>query len=148
MKHHQQQQRTRDEELADFHIAVYSRARELQFQRTGLLSNSDAVRIATFEHFCAGMLAIKNSVDHVRLLGGEMKEEQIQAMKDYAKLASSSSHYSCSKEATLIVQAMLDKFGASAAAEEKEQENNVIDTPDGTYGVRTTTTEKDECIAP
>ena len=58
------------DELANFHLEIYQRARKLEM-RSGLLSNSNALRIATFEHFSKGMVAINNAIAHVKLFGGE-----------------------------------------------------------------------------
>lgn len=93
------------EDLANFNLEVYSRARQLQNLRSGLLSNSDALRTATFEHFSKGLIAINSALEHARLFGGDSKEEQIQAMKEYAATSSGAT-----KEASDIVQNMLDRF--------------------------------------
>lgn len=138
----QEQSNTRDEELASFHIAIYGRARELQCQRTGLLSNSDSIRIATFEHFAAGLLAVKNAVEHARLLGGESREEQIQSMKDYANLASLYS----SKEATLVVQEMLEKFTSTTT--EKVQAGGESHEEESAAATAAADHEREECCAP
>ena len=93
------------EDLANFNLEVYSCARQLQNLRSGLLSNSDALRTATFEHFSKGLIAINSALEHARLFGGDTKEEQIQAMKEFASASSGAS-----KEAIDIVQNMLDRF--------------------------------------
>ena len=51
------------------------------------------------------MQAINCALEHARLFGGETKEEQIEAMKEYALSSSGST-----KEASDIVQNMLDRF--------------------------------------
>ena len=94
-----------DEILAQFNLDVNRRGYEMQKTRSGLLSTPDAVRVAVFEQFSQGFLAIKNAIDYTKLLGGEGKEEQIQAMKDFVSASSGST-----KEANDIVQNMLDKF--------------------------------------
>ena len=94
------------EDVANFNLGVDSRARNLQIMCSGLLSNSGALKIATFEQFNKGVVSINNAVSHVRLLDGETKEEKIQAMMQYAHSASSFN----SREASLIVENMLDKF--------------------------------------
>jgi len=94
------------DELANFHLEIYQRARKLQEMRSVLLYNSNALRIAIFKHLSKGVVAINNAIAHLKLFGGKTKEEQITAMLDYAQ---STSPYN-SKEAILIIENMLDKL--------------------------------------
>ena len=94
-----------EELLAKFNLEVHDRAYEMQKLRSGLLSSSDAVRAAVFEQFSNSFIGLKNAIDFTKLLGGESKEDQIQAMKEFVSSSSGST-----KEASDIVQNMLDKF--------------------------------------
>jgi hypothetical protein len=76
--------KAKNEDLAEFHLAVFSRARQLQHERTGLLSNENAIRAATWEYFMGGVAAIKNSIAHMKLFGGDAAEEQVSSMLEYA----------------------------------------------------------------
>ncbi len=76
-----------NEALAEFHLEIFSRDRQLQLDRSGLLSNSDAIRIATFKHFSKCVKAVNNAIAYTNLLGGETKDDQIKAMMNYAAAA-------------------------------------------------------------
>ena len=112
------------EDLANFNLEVYSRARQLQNLRSGLLSNSDALRTATFEHFSKGLIAINSALEHARLFGGDTKAEQIESMKEYAATSSGAT-----KEASDIVQNMLDRFSTEYQTRSSSSNNPSIAPP-------------------
>jgi hypothetical protein len=125
-----------DEILAQFDLDVNRRGFEMQRMRSGLISTSDAIRTAVFEQFSQGFIAIKNAIDYTKLLGGESKEEQIQAMKNFVSASSGTT-----KEASDIVENMLDRFsteyqtrnkpsiaGPTTSTEQKDDSN--CDQPD------------------
>jgi hypothetical protein len=117
-----------NEALAEYHLEVYSRARQFQAMRSGLLSNEDAIRIATFEHFSKGLIAMTMSLRHANLFGGESKEEQIKAMMDYGIAAASDKSNSSSELASSIITELFDKLCSTDnnnPKEQKEQEQQV-----------------------
>lgn len=85
--------KARDEQLAHFHLKVYSRARELQKESIGLLSDENAVKLATWERFTQAVITIKNCMTHMRLFGGESKNEEISQMIEFASAASANDDY-------------------------------------------------------
>ena len=68
--------KAKNEELAEFHLAVYSRAREMQRLRSGLLSNYNAVRLTTWEFFVNAVTTISNCINHIHVFAKEGYEEQ------------------------------------------------------------------------
>jgi hypothetical protein len=110
-----------NEAIAEFHLEIFSRGRQLQLDRSGLLSNSDAIRIATYEHFSKCVKAVNNAIVYTNLLGGETNDDQIKAMKNYAAAASA---YSSNKEASSIMEQLFDKLttGKKQPLEEQQQE--------------------------
>jgi hypothetical protein len=87
---------------------------------SGLLSSSDALKIATFEQFIKGVVSINKAVSHVRSFDGEIKEEQIQAMMQHAHSAGSFN----SRVASLIVDNMLDKFSTEYQVARNSSKSN------------------------
>jgi hypothetical protein len=56
----EQQQKTdlkksANDALADFALEIFERARQLQHERTGLLSNQDTMKMAALEYFAMGL---------------------------------------------------------------------------------------------
>ena len=123
-----------DELLAKFNLEVHDRAFQMAKLRSGLLWSSDAVRAAVFEQFSNGFIAIKNAIDYTQLLGGESKEEQIQAMKQFVSASSGST-----KEASDIVQNMLDRFST-----DYQTRSNNPSIASSSAPATTTTEHKDE----
>jgi hypothetical protein len=102
--------------LANFNLEVNSCARELQKMQSELLSKSDALRVATFEEFSKGLVAVNNAIAHVKLFGRDTRDEQIQAMIEFANSIGATSP---TREAGLIIETMLDKFGAEYQMKQK-----------------------------
>lgn len=65
--------KTANESLADFALEVFERARQLQNQRTGLMSNQDAMKMASIEYFAKGLADI-NNVTRIRGFSGERQK--------------------------------------------------------------------------
>ena len=74
--------RSANDALADFALEIFERVRQLQHERTGLLSSQNAVKMAAMEYFEIGLTNINNSIAAVRLFAGEGKEETIKLMLD------------------------------------------------------------------
>ncbi|HEY1211541.1 MAG TPA: hypothetical protein VGE82_01200 [Nitrososphaera sp.] len=139
--------RPSDDELANFHLEIYQRARKLQEMRYGLSSDSNALRIATFEHFSKGMVAINNAIAHVKLFSGKTKEEQITAMLDNAQ--STSPYYS--KEAILIIENMLDKLSIEYQTQNNNRNSShSVSTPTSLIGqsIGSSAVTVDQCESP
>lgn len=110
--------------LAEFALQLFERSRELQKQRSGLLSNRDAMKMASFQAFAKGVDDINNVFAFTKLFAGDSADEQIRSMLDYASAACTSN-----KEASSIMEGMLEKLGNSAApaAPDAEQKDHDYD---------------------
>lgn len=140
--------KSRDEALVEYHLDVYSRARQLQAMRSGLLSNEDAIRIATFEHFSKGLIAMTMSLRHANLFGGESKEDQIKAMMDYAIAAASDSSNSNNSSSELAVSIMAELFDRLRSKNNTKQELQQCEKPMAAAADLHNEREPEECCAP
>jgi hypothetical protein len=76
-----------NEVLADFALQIFERARQLQHERTGLMSNKDAMEKASLEVATKALADIRILIEYTRLFRLDTANEQIRSMLDQAMAA-------------------------------------------------------------
>lgn len=66
-----------NEALADFALQIFERARQLQHERSGLMSNSDSMEKASLEVAARAIADLRNLIEFTRLFGLDAANEQI-----------------------------------------------------------------------
>ena len=111
----------RAESPATFHITLFDKANRIQTERTGLISNEKALRLACWESYTSSVDTIIHSLDHMSLFGGEDANEELSKMVAYASEAAADEDGNIDLKTTQVLQKLSEKF----APAENNQESYI-----------------------